>query len=384
MASCLELIIDRIGRDGPLTVAGFMELALYHPDAGYYATVPHRSGRAGDFFTSVDVGPQFGELLGAGFAEMWREAGGAGPFDLVEAGASDGRLARDVVAWAAEADPAFYEALRLSLVELSPAARNRQRQTLASHADRLSSSTDRLPSRVSGVIYANELLDAMPVHLIEMTPGGLAEVFVDVRDGSLTTRLGPPSTPELARYLTRAGARLEPGWRADVNLAAVSWVGQAARALERGFLLFIDYGHEAAELFSATHPQGTLRAITRHVVAPEGGDPRVPSWLEQPGLRDLTTHVDLTSIRAAAEAAGLDWLGTTDQGFYLLGLGLVDRQSFPSADTPSDLQRRMRLKALAFPGGPGLTHQVMVFGRAVGRPPLSGLTFRERLRAGRA
>ena len=131
---------------------------------------------------------------------------------------------------------------------------------------------------------------------------------------------GPPSTPALADYFSRLGIALEPGWRAEVNLRAIDWIRDASARLRRGFIILIDYGHEARELYSATHAGGTLTSFSRHVMAgPESGAD-TPPWLERPGEQDLTAHVDFTSVRAAAEREGLATLGFLDQTYFVLGL----------------------------------------------------------------
>src|SRR5580704_276164 len=182
-----------------------MDLALYDPELGYYTRAVQRSGRAGDFFTSVDVGEVFGELLEAQVAEMAEIlAGDLQPghdFDLVEAGAGNGRLSADILRAAHRAHPDLYNRTRLQLVERSAAARAAQSSALAEVADRLSSSSSvELPASFEGVLLANELLDALPVHQVVMREEGLREVYVDHRgrtprgDGGLVLREGPPST----------------------------------------------------------------------------------------------------------------------------------------------------------------------------------------------
>ncbi|MCY4658247.1 MAG: SAM-dependent methyltransferase [Acidobacteria bacterium] len=370
-----ELLRQRIRRDGPLPFAAFAECALYHPDLGYYARAERRSGRDGDFFTSVDLGPLFGELLAVQLAEMWRVLGGdsdrGGRFALVEAAAGSGRLARDVLDSAAERDPAFYDAVDLHLVERSRAARDAQTRTLGPHAARIASSGPEVPSGVTGVVFANELLDALPPHVLVMTDDGLREVYVDVdarRDG-LVERLGPLSDAAVGAHVASCGIRLEPGWRAEVCPAAVAWVRRAARALRRGFLLLIDYGHEAQELYSATHAAGTLTTFRRHRVRNEaaGG---TPPWLADPGERDITAHVDLTAVRRTAEREGLRTIGVLDQTYFLLGLGALDLVA--ADDGVAGLRRRLALKSLLVPGGLGSTHKVLVFGKGVGAARLAG------------
>jgi SAM-dependent MidA family methyltransferase len=379
------LIADRIRAAGPISVAEYMRLALYHPAHGYYARASRRTGRAGDFFTSIDVGPAFGELLARQFAEMWDilDAGlpnpeprtpnpESRPFHLVEAGAGSGRLARDVLDAAARCHTDFYGRVRLHLVEVSPTARAAQEDTLGPHAPLLASSAETLGRGVRGVIVANELLDALPTHTVVMREQGLRELFVDLADDPSGTapfveREMETSTPELARYLGRANVRLEPGWRAEINLEAVEWTRRAAAALDRGFLVIIDYGHEAAELYSAAHSAGTLTTFHRHT----SGDSA--TLLQDPGEHDITAHVDLTTVTRTAEAAGLETLGRLDQTYFLLGLGLADMLAQAS------LKQRLALKTLMLPGGLGSTLKVLIFGKNVGTPKLRGLSYRERM-----
>ncbi len=374
------LIVRRIRDRGPLTVAAFMEMALYHPELGYYSRAPRRTGRAGDFYTSVDVGPQFGALLAAQIDEMRRVHAAAGEpgFDVVEVGAGNGQLARDVLDAAESRYPGLHAAARLTLVETSPAARAAQPETLGPHRDRLRASASTLPDRISGVVVANELLDALPTHAVTMTADGLREMYVDADGGRLVERVGPPSTGALERYFERLGATPAPGWRGEVNLAAIDWMRAAARSLTRGFLLLIDYGHPARELYAGHHASGTLTTFKRHLAdAPGDGrvDPDGPAWLADPGGRDITSHVDFTSIERAARDAGLEVLGFVDQTRFLLGLGALDDPA-ATAGTTDALRRRLALKSLLAPGGLGSTHHVLMLGKGVGRPALKGCSFR--------
>jgi SAM-dependent MidA family methyltransferase len=207
--------------------------------------------------------------------------------------------------------------------------------------------------------------------------GRLAEIGVDASGGELHECVMPPSTPELAAYLQRAGVELQPGWRAEVNLAALSWVRNAARRLTRGFLMLFDYGHAASELYSATHAAGTLTTFREH--QQQAGDSSRRPWLRDPGDYDLTAHVDLTSIEEAARDEGLTVIARLDQTYFLLGLaapGLVD----DSADVgTAALKKRLVLKTLLLPGGLGSTQKVLIFGRNVGTPALRGCAFGTRL-----
>jgi SAM-dependent MidA family methyltransferase len=384
-------IADLIRERGPLTVAAFMDLALYDSERGYYARAAQRSGRAGDFFTSVDVGPVFGELLELQLSEM---SGILNPnvqpstFDVVEAGAGNGRLAADILRAARRRDRSFYQTIQLHLVEASGEARAAQAATLVDVNDRLASSTAALPASFEGVLLANELLDAFPVHQVVMSRDGLREVYVaascspDVARGfpprdrgaekaALHLVEGPLSTPALSEYLERLGVTLEPGWRVEINLQAIEWIREAARRLRRGFIILIDYGHEARELYSPSHSAGTLTTFARHR---SGGaeSAEAPAWLRNPGEQDLTTHVDFTSVRAAAGEEGLTTIAFLDQTYFLMGL--VEDWSEEAL-----AERSAALKTLIMPGGIGSTHKVMIFGKGVGNPALHGCSFRVRV-----
>jgi SAM-dependent MidA family methyltransferase len=366
------VIADIVRERGPLTVAAFMDLALYHPELGYYARAARRSGRAGDFFTSVDVGPLFGELLAVQIAEMATLLASS-PVDLVEAGAGSARLTADLLNALRQKHPDLLERVRLALVEASPAARAVQAETLRGIFDRTFTSSESVPDGIEGVIFANELLDAFPVHQVVMREDGLKEVYVSCRTDLLTIIDGPLSTPALADYLDRLDVVLEPGWRAEINLRAVEWVRDSARRLRRGFVILIDYGHEAHDLYSASHSAGTLTTFTRHTTEVPSADHSAPAWLEHAGDQDITSHVDFTSVRAAAEAEGLTTIGFLDQTYFIMGLlgALGDR-------TPG-FRERLALKTLLMPGGLGSTMKVLIFGKEMGCPALAGCSYRMRV-----
>jgi SAM-dependent MidA family methyltransferase len=320
----------------------------------------------------------------------------------VEAGAGNGRLSADILRAARHRDPAFYDSIRLHLSEASPTARAAQRATLGDLGERLASSADSLPQSFEGVLIANELLDAMPVHQVVMRDDGLREVYVSSKsrvpgrksevtssksevarletcDDRLETwnlRLGtvegPPSTPALQEYLDQIGVTLEPGWRVEINLRALEWMRDAARRLARGFMILIDYGHEARELYSPAHSAGTLTSFAGHRSAGVESSPAAPAWLQEPGRRDITAQVDFTSVRAAAEAEGMTTIGFLDQTYFLMGL----LEQLPD---PQSAIRNPQLKTLIMPGGLGSTHKVLILGKGVGAPALKGCSFSRRV-----
>jgi SAM-dependent MidA family methyltransferase len=222
------------------------------------------------------------------------------------------------------------------------------------------------------VLVANELLDALPVHQVVMREEGLREVYVGARSGVAPLALveGPLSTPRLERYFEGLGLSLEPGWRAEVNLQAIDWIHQAAERLGRGFIVLFDYGHEAHELYSAGHAQGTLTSFSRHTA---GGSDGLPAWLGDLGETDLTAHVDFTSVGQAAEQEGLATLGLLDQTYFVMGL--LERGAI---DPPIDLKGRLALKTLLLPGGLGSTMKVLILAKGVGTPSLACCSYRVR------
>ncbi len=349
MTPIQQLLAARIAESGPITVAEYMELALYHPSLGYYATRAQRSGRGGDFYTSVDAGPLFGACLAQHLA---RSAGVSAHdrFDLVDAGAGNGRLARDILDTAQREFPDFYSAIQLHLVERSQAARDAQVETLGPHAGKLVHAGATLPPEIRGAVIANELLDALPCHVVVMTADGLREMRVGP---GLKAVVGPVSSAAIEEQLALAGATLEAGWRVEVNLAAPRWIANVARALRAGELLVFDYGYEAADLYSAARASGTLARYARHRV-----DDR---WLDDPGEADVTSHVDFTSVRRAAEAEGLRVTRFVDQTRFLVDSGIADR--LPAGSGVGAVRQRLQARTLIEPGGLGGTMKLMVFER---------------------
>jgi SAM-dependent MidA family methyltransferase len=372
-----DLIVERARKNGPLTFVEYMELALYHPELGYYTRASQRSGRAGDFFTSVDVGTLFGQLMAVQFEEMWslvsRPAKEEPRFDIVEAGAGNGRLSRDVLS-AASLVPSFYDSIRLHLVERSINARSEQSAVLGPHIDKLVYSNDELPHAIRGVIFANELLDAFPVHRITMTEDGLREIRVDADGDRLVERLQPIQTPTLLKYLDKLKVTLPINSSAEINLLALDWIQTAANQLHQGFIVLIDYGHDALQLYGSAQRHGTLAAYRQHVQAPSRA-----LWLNEPGDWDLTSHVDLTSVTRCAEHCGLRCLGSLDQTYFLLGLGSANIFSNQPDNSLDELKQRLAAKTLFMPGGLGSTHKVLVYAKGVGSPALRGCSYGTRL-----
>jgi len=361
-------LIQRIRANGPITFAAYMEACLYDAEFGYYSGATDR--RRADYYTSVDVSPVFGRLLARQFEEMWRIAGRPAPFTIVEAGAASGRLAKHILDFAEESLRDFYEALQYVAVEISPSRRELLRAALVRHiaAGRASSSDD-LPSDVPcGCIFSNELLDALPVHRVMMQAEGLREIFVDSDGERLIERELPPSSPEIAGFFERQNIVLRAGQQAEAGLAACRWIEDAGRRLRRGFVLTVDYGHEARELYDERHMNGTLLAYSRHRASDD--------LYGAPGEQDLTAHVNFTALYLWGQRAGLKLAGLTSQTNFLLGLARKNNFADLESDEWSEMETtraRLSFQNLVNPEGMGETFRVMIQQKGIDAPRLTGL-----------
>jgi SAM-dependent MidA family methyltransferase len=365
-----EIILDRIRSKGDITFASYMEAALYEPGLGYYTSPGRKVGAEGDFYTSMNVSGAFGRMIAKEISRFWEILGSPDPFTIAEVGAGGGQLAQDILDALAELNQGLYRTLVYRLIEKEPSLKEAQAARLERHAGRLAWSTpDELSSgslSFTGCIISNELFDAMPVHVVEMTEQGIREVFVGADDGNFCERLAPPSTPEIAAYLERFQVKLIAGQRAEINLFAPAWIAAAAATLERGFVVTIDYGYVSEELYAPQRRNGTLLCYYKHSTS---DDPYA-----RVGEQDITTHINFTQLMEAGKDAGLDnvWFG--EQYRFLLGTGLMEELMRLEATAKTEqekLQHRLSLKKLMLPeGGMGDTFKVLIQGKGVGKPDL--------------
>lgn len=366
-ASPLEALLrDRIRQSQGLDFAEFMGLCLYHPQFGYYMAPRERIGKQGDFFTSSSVHALFGGLIARQLHEMWQLLGG-GPFTLAEQGAGEGHLAKDVLDAIAAQFPDFYRQLHYALVEISPDNRQRQQAVLTDHTPRLRWCGLEELTGMQGCFLSNELLDAFPVHLLEKQNGELKEVFVTLRGEAISEELRPLTNPALLEHLHSQQLQPVEGNRFEVNLAAPAWIRQVGALLKRGFVLTIDYGYPAAELYAPFRRNGTLMCFHRHS---SSEDP-----YQRFGEQDITAHVDFTAIERCGAEVGLKRLYFGEQYRFLMALGFVEAlMELQARETdPRKAQAlRMTLKTLIVPdGGMGETFKVLIQGKGVGCPTLS-------------
>jgi SAM-dependent MidA family methyltransferase len=352
-----------------------MELALYHPQYGYYMRQPggtdhERIGWSGDFYTSSDVHPILGRAIAAQARQMDDFLGRPTPFTIVEMGAGKGLLARDCLAAIHARQDDFASRVRYLLIERSPAMRLLQQQHLAPWLETPGLVTwieglDALaPQSVTGLFFSNELVDAFPVHRIQVGAGQVKELFVDDRGGGFEERLMPLSDPALERHLQRLNPTWPDGYRTEVNLQALEWMEQVAQRVDRGFVLTIDYGHTAQDLYGPDRKHGTFLCYFQQLT---GDVPYV-----RIGEQDMTAHVDFTSLATVGAAAGLSLTGFTNQMSFLMGLGVDEMIGQLDPESPEFGAAIQLLK----PDGMGRTFKILVQHRGIERPELDGLKYK--------
>jgi SAM-dependent MidA family methyltransferase len=364
-----------IARDGPMTFARFMDLALYDPEGGYYRAADARPGRDGDFLTAPEAHPIFGAAVARAVIDAWERLGRPDPFVLREYGAGTGVLGGAILDGVGRERPDFAAVLRYQPIEVEERRLDAiaGRLAAAGHADALLRPPGRDDPPIEGMVLGNEVLDALPTHRVVVRDGILREVMVGARDAVFVDLEADPSTPDLAERLAGEGVSLAEGQHAEICLALDGWIADVAIGLGRGVLLLIDYGHPAIELYDPLRRRdGTLRAYLRHRVH---DDPYL-----HVGRQDLTAHVDVTAAERAAAAAGLTHLGTTTQAEFLVGLGteglLQAIQADPATTLEEYLAVRSALMRLLDPSAMG-RFRVMGFGRGwPDEAPLAGFGFR--------
>lgn len=368
MTPLAALLAERIRRFGPITFAEYMRECLYHPTHGYYSRPESR--RFADYYTSVDVHPIFGRLLARQFAEMWEQLNRPSEFQLVEAAAGTGRLAGHILDFAQQKLPRFYDALQYVAVERSPARCDQLRNRLLPQIERGRCRTSiEMPTKVPvGCIFSNELLDALPVHRVVQAKNEPREICVTTDANTFSDVRMPLSTCAISEYFALQGITLLEGQQAEVGLEACDWITEIGRRLERGFVVTIDYGHEAADLFDAHHMAGTVLAYANHRESEE--------FYAAPGEQDLTAHVNFTALRQWGGRSGLMTLGLVSQTALLLALGQENEFADLYDHGMNEVDRtraRLQLKTLIFPEGMGERFQVLVQQKGSDQVQLTGL-----------
>ncbi|MEA5470539.1 class I SAM-dependent methyltransferase, partial [Spirulina sp. 06S082] len=315
-------------------------------------------GKRGDFVTSPSLSSDFAELLGEQFLQMWEILGKPQEFSLLEMGAGEGDLACDLLNYLQSRHPDYFTTLQYNIIEQSPSLIARQKEKLQNFIDNNNKICWRSWSEIEdnsqvGCFFSNELVDAFPVHSVTINEGKLQEVYITLKEGKLTEAIGELSTQKLKEYfrlidIDILGQDYREGYRSEVNLAALEWIEQVNNKLNSGYLLTIDYGYSAQRYYNPQRYQGTIKCYYQHR---HHDDPYANL-----GYQDITAHVDFTALERQGKNLGLEEVGLTQQGLFLMALGLGDRLSELSTgkfNLTEVLKRREVLHQLIDPAGLG-------------------------------
>lgn len=365
MANRLEnIIIQKINENGPISFASFMEMALYHPDYGYYSSRGTKIGRQGDYYTSVHVSSLFGQAIARQLMQMiyWL---GEDELILLEYGAGEGYLAKDILEYFKNKFPDLAEKILYYICERSRYHRDQQRQLLQPFSsqvrwiDDISEINHGKP--VKGIVFSNELIDAFPVHRVKQVNGELKEILIDHVGGELVETLGPLSQPLLAEYFSFLGFSLQEGQEAEINLQALGWLRDVSRHLDRGFIITIDYGYEVWELAHPHRFDGTIMCYRKH---------SADSYpLTEVGQKDITSHVNFSALMKYGEKYDLQTTGFTNQMKFLVGLGVGNSLEDPNLSAWEKQKMALALKELLMPGRMGERFRVLIQHKGLERVP---------------
>ncbi len=358
MLSLTDRLRERIRREGAITFYDWMNAALYDSAQGYYCTPARlKWGRAGDYRTSPERSVLFAATFARYFAKLYQELGSPASWTLIEVGAGNGQFAAGMLDTLRLRSPRTYAATTYVIDDISTDARSRAETLLAEFGERVQfSRLCQLTTLRQGVIFSNELLDAFPVHRVMMQAGELREYFVGVdADGKFEWTLAPPSQT-LSEYLTQVGVRLAEGQVAEINPGIEDWLKSVSSKLNEGYVVTVDYGDEAQELYNpSVHPEGTLRAFRQHQF--------VDDVLARPGEQDITSSVDWTLVQQAGARLGLEAVEFARQDRFLLDAGLLDEleiKASEAADEAEELRLRTSAREMILPNGMAGSFQVLV------------------------
>ena len=347
-------LIDRIKAEGPITFRDFMQTALFDSSLGYYNTERQKIGPQGDFYTSSNVHQAFGAILAKLFSEL-RERSDDETLTIVELGAGTGQLAADILSAIRDEYPSLFSRVQYLLVDTSSAMRELQREKLAGFSTKTRfCNLDEL-KEIRGLIFSNELFDALPVHRALLVNGKLHELFVivDKTGTGLSFVSSQPSTSRLEEFVSRMNVPLREGQVVEINLDAIDLLVRIAEVLKSGFLITIDYGDEVGELWS-NRKAGTVRSFYRHRL--------MDSPLERIGEQDITASVNFSALIEYGADLGFEKVGYERQTGFLIRMGLIDRiaSQYNADESLDDLQERLAVKNLLVPGGVSDSFRVLI------------------------
>ena len=360
-----EIIIEKIRDNGPISFRDYMDMALYYPALGYYTSGQEKIGESGDYYTTPYVTSIFGDIIAKQLEEMWHLLG-KGPFTIVEYGAGTGVLCRDILNYLKN-NPDLYDNLTYCIIEKSEVMREKERAILPDKVVWYQSIGE-IP-KFTGCVLSNELLDNFPVYQVVMEDE-LMEFFVDYDNGFV--ELLQPASPALKKYFEELDVTLPKGFRTEINLQAIEWINEIAEALDKGFMLTIDYGYGSGELYQPQLSSGTIVCYYKH----ETND----KVFDKIGKQDITAHVNFSALVHWGIKKGLECTGFTNQANFMRTLGLVrylrELEEKGKHNPASHKQNLMLANTLMLDMGGKF--KVLIQHKGISRPFLSGLQLSQR------
>lgn len=354
-----EILINKIKKGGPISFHDFMEIALYYPSLGYYDAAQNRIGERGDYYTSPVLSPLFGSIIGRQLEEMWHVLDKK-PFTIVEYGAGTGVLCHDILRYLKN-NEALYTDLRYCIIEKSETMRKLEKSNLAEKVSWYNSINE--ISEINGCVLSNELLDNFPVHKVVMKDQ-LMEAFVDYQNGFIEVL--QPANKDLKNYLQEQNITLSKDHTTEINLQAIDWIRDIASHLKQGFVLTIDYGFSATELYSSKRNSGTLICYKGHEVN------ELP--YSNIGSQDITAHVNFTALNHWGKKYGLQYSGYTTQDHFLRSLGLMNYLRQLEMDQAPD-KKNLIIQIQKLLMDMGSKFKVLIQQKGVKNKGLSGMQF---------
>ncbi|MBI5327386.1 MAG: SAM-dependent methyltransferase [Deltaproteobacteria bacterium] len=394
-------IKTRIQKKGVITFAEFMDIALYWPQKGYYISDRIKWGKDGDYLTNIDISPVFSKLLAAQLNQMWQILDCPTQFAIIEIGAGRGNLSLQIKDTIEDSYPEFYKTVDFKLVDINPVRvpwLKSINQTLGNSNDTASSNgtnpvsiknptlsspdgyfekisfhttIKEIQQNITGCIISNELIDAFPVHLIIQGNDGLKEIYIGYKNENFVEIIGELSNQNLNDYFERLKITLEQGQRTEVNLRAIDWIKSVGTLLNRGFIVTIDYGLPAQDLFRPGR-NSSLQCYYRHTM---NDNP-----FQMIGYQDITSKVDFTSIAMAGKETGLEVTGFTTQSYFLIGIGILEQfKDIEKLDINNldDFRWNQGIKELMLPGGMGDDFKILIQHKGIRAPALKGFNFKD-------
>jgi len=371
MTSLERIIKEKIKQDGHIPFETFMEMALYHPGIGYYTSPEIKIGKKGDFYTSPHLHPIFGIMIGRQLEEMWEFMKSPSDFYVVEIGAGAGYLCKDLLEYLRDRE--IFNSLNYIIVELNPAVIENQKNILADFLEKIKwvSSLTGL-NKFRGCVFSNELLDAFPVHIIEMEDK-MKEIYVTFDDNKFVEQKLDVSLYNLLKYLKEFNIVVPVNYRTEINLRIKDWLKEISSVLSEGFLFTIDYGYTAKEYYSDERKRGTLLCYHEHGVT--------ENPYKQIGRQDITAHVNFSSLKLWGEGFGFKTIGYCPQGIFLIALGIDEVITELYSGSPTYESEILKIKGLILPQGMGESHKVMIQYKGEGMPNLRGFSIRNQIKS---